>query len=176
MTLSSNVDLRKDIQCIRYLRRTGFNLIDSDRSERTKFMLKGIWTVGVKVPNLERELDYHRALGNEVVLDEKLELDGEFFRLPLIKVGDKYTHIAEKMVYEAFLDDPLPCGIMHLVYVTTDFDADRKRAVEAGAVEFHEPVEASAEFGRRRVAFLKTPSGYVVEYIDIIENLVPEVV
>ena len=139
-------------------------------------MLKGIWTVGVKVPDIERELEYHRGLGNEVVLDEELELDGEFFRVPLIKVGDKYMHIAEKMVYEAYLDKELPCGITHLVYITTDFDTDRKRAVEAGAVEFHEPAEASAGFGQRRIAFLRTPSGYIVEYIDIIKNLVPEVV
>ena len=42
-------------------------------------MLTGLWTIGIKVPDLERELEFHRQIGNEIVLDETLELDGEFF-------------------------------------------------------------------------------------------------
>ena len=43
-------------------------------------MLTGLWTIGIKVPSLERELAFHRQMGNEIVLDEILELDGESFR------------------------------------------------------------------------------------------------
>ena len=63
-------------------------------------MLAGLWTIGVKVPDLEAELAFHRAAGNELVLDETLSIDGVDYRVPLVKMGDKYLHLAERMVYE----------------------------------------------------------------------------
>ena len=71
-------------------------------------------TIGIKVPSLERELKFHRRLDNEIVLDETVELDGERFRLPLVRMGDKYLHLAEKMVYEDVLGKSLPFGVTHL--------------------------------------------------------------
>ena len=138
-------------------------------------MLTGLWTIGIKVPSLERELAFHRQMGNEIVLDEILELDGESFRLPLIKMGDKYIHVAEKMAYESFLDEPLPYGMTHVVYISNRFDEDVAKAIESGAVALREPAEVKAEFGERRVAFLRAPSGWIFEIIEIKRNLVPEV-
>ncbi|HWB95346.1 MAG TPA: hypothetical protein VG672_01550 [Bryobacteraceae bacterium] len=138
-------------------------------------MLTRLWTIGIKVPDLERELAFQRQIGNHVVLDETLEVDGEKFRLPLLRVGDKYLHIAEKMVYENLLDAPLPGGIAHLVYRTDNFDTDFKCALDAGAVALRDVAVVSAGFGKRRVAFLRAPSGYIFEIIEILVNLVPEV-
>jgi hypothetical protein len=114
-------------------------------------------------------------MGNEIVLDEILELDGESFRLPLIKMGDKYIHAAEKMAYESLLDEPLPHGMTHLVYISNNFDADIAKAIESGAVALREPADIRAEFGERRVAFLRAPSGWIFEIIEIKRNSVPEV-
>ena len=138
-------------------------------------MLTGLWTIGIKVPSLERELEFHRQMGNEIVLDETLELDGESFRLPLIKMGDKYIHVAEKMAYESLLDEPLSYGIAHLVYISNRFDEDLAKAIDSGAVAVREPADVKAEFGERRVAFLRAPSGWIFEIIEIKRNLVPEV-
>ena len=138
-------------------------------------MFTGLWTIGIKVPSLERELEFHRQMGNEIVLDETLELDGESFRLPLIKMGDKYIHVAEKMAYESLLDEPLSYGIAHLVYISNRFDEDLAKAIDSGAVAVREPADVKAEFGERRVAFLRAPSGWIFEIIEIKRNLVPEV-
>ena len=138
-------------------------------------MLTGLWTVGIKVPSLEQELAFHRQMGNEIVLDEILELDGESFRLPLIKMGDKYIHVAEKMAYESLLDEPLPFGMTHLVYISDNFDEDLAKAIGSDAASLREPAEVKAEFGERRVAFLRAPSGWIFEIIEIKRNLVPEV-
>ena len=138
-------------------------------------MLTGLWTIGIKVPSLEKELAFHRQIGNEIVLDEILELDGERFRLLLIKMGDKYLHVAEKMAYESLLDAPLPYGMTHLVYISNRFDEDLAKAIESGAVAVREPADIKAEFGERRVAFLRAPSGWIFEIIEIKRNLVPEV-
>ena len=138
-------------------------------------MLTGIWTIGIKVPNLERELEFHQQLGNELVLDETIEFEGESFRIPLIKMGDKYLHLAEKAVYENLLPEPLPFGMTHLVYMSDSLDQDVAKAVAAGAVEICPIANVSAEFGERRVGFLRSPTGWVFEIIEIKTSLVPEV-
>lgn len=138
-------------------------------------MLTGLWTIGIKVPSLERELAFHRQMGNEIVLDETLEFDGERFRLPLVKMGDKYLHLAEKMVYENLLGESLPFGMTHLVYISNSFDADVAKSVESGAVAVREVAEVKAGFGERRVGFFRAPSGWIFEIIEIKRNLVPEV-
>jgi hypothetical protein len=138
-------------------------------------MLTGLWTIGVKVTDLEKELEFHRQLGNEIVLDETIEFGGRSFRLPLVRMGDKYLHLAERMVYEHLLDQPLPVGIAHAVYMSNDFDKDVKTALAGGAVLLTEVATISAKFGDRRVAFMRAPGGWIVEFIQIIRNLVPEV-
>jgi hypothetical protein len=138
-------------------------------------MLTGLWTVGIKVPDLERELAFHRQLGNTVVLDDTIQFEGESYRIPLIRMGDKYVHIAERMVYERLLDQPLPYGIVHLVYMSDQIERDFESALTAGAVPFMDLTVVSAGFGTRKVAFLRAPSGYIFEIIEILENLVPAV-
>jgi len=138
-------------------------------------MLTGLWTIGVKVPDLERELAFHRQMGNEIVLDETLELDGEYFRIPLVKMGDKYLHLGEKMVYERLLGRELSYGPTHLVYKTDNFEQDVATAHASGAAEIRPIAQVSAGFGERRVAFFLSPSGWIFEIIEITRNLVPEV-
>lgn len=138
-------------------------------------MLTKLWTIGVKVRDLEQELAFHRSLGNEIVLDEELEFDGERYRIPLVRMGDKYLHLSEKMVYEKALNRPLEFGLVHLVYRSDSFDADLQRAIETGATNLCAVAEISAGFGKRRVAFLRAPGGWMFEIAEIITNLVPEV-
>jgi hypothetical protein len=139
-------------------------------------MLLGLWTIGVKVPNLERELAFHREAGNMVVLDETLVVDGVNYRVPLIKMGDKYLHIAERMVYEDQLGIELPFGPTHLVYVSDNFEEDVARFAKAGATSIREPIEVSAGFGDRKVGFFRSPSGWIFEIAKIHVHRVPEVV
>ncbi|MBD15339.1 MAG: hypothetical protein CMJ72_09265 [Planctomycetaceae bacterium] len=139
-------------------------------------MLKGLWTIGVKVPDLEKELQFHREIGNEIVLDETLNIDGTDYRIPLIKMGDKYLHLAEVMVYETELGMELPYGPTHLVYISDNFEADVDKFASAGATPIREPAEVSAGFGDRKVAFFRSPSGWIFEVAEIYRHGVPEVV
>lgn len=138
-------------------------------------MLTRLWTIGIKVPDLERELQFHRDIGSSLILDETLEFDGESYRIPLVKMGDKYLHLSERMVYEKLLGHPLPFGMTHLVYVSDNLDDDLKRSMAAGAVALMDVAVVSAQFGERKVAFLRAPGGWIFEIIEIYRNLVPEV-
>ena len=127
------------------------------------------------MPDLEKELAFHQAIGNEIVLDESLHVGGVDYRIPLIKMGDKYLHLAEKMVYETDLGQDLPYGIVHLVYISEDFEGDVKRFEAAGCEHVFEPTEISAGFGDRKVAFFTTPNGWICEVAQIYRHGVPEV-
>lgn len=138
-------------------------------------MLTGLWTIGVKVPDLERELTFHRSMGNVIVLDEILVVNGQPYRIPLVKMGDKYMHLAEKMVYEDVLGQNLAYGPTHLVYKTDDFQGDYDKAMSSGATEIMPVTNVSAGFGERRVAFFRAPGQWIFEIIEISKHLVPDV-
>ena len=141
-----------------------------------KSRLKGLWTCGTKVPDIDRELRFHRDLGNAVVLDETIESGGEKFRLPLVRMADKYIHVLDKAVYEDALGEVIPYGICHLVYMSTNFEQDVEAAKKAGAKMIGEVAHIKAQFGERLVAFFRAPGGWNFEFLKIIRNLVPEVV
>ena len=63
-------------------------------------MLTRLWTIGVKVEDLERELVFHRRIGHDIVLDETVTVNDRAFRVVLLRMGDKYLHLFEEAVYE----------------------------------------------------------------------------
>jgi hypothetical protein len=132
-----------------------------------------IWTLGAKVPDLDREIAFVRALGGELVLDDRIPFHGEVFRVPLLRLGDKYLHIAEQMVYESALEAPLADGLCHVVLEVDDLESAREDALAAGAVEVTPVTHVEAGFGVRDVAFLRSPGGVLVELIRIIDAAVP---
>jgi hypothetical protein len=79
------------------------------------------------------------------------------------------------MVYERLLGQPLPFGIVHVVYRSDSFDVDVKKALASNATLIGDVANVSAGFGERRVAFFRAPSGWIFEIIEILKNLVPEV-
>jgi hypothetical protein len=79
------------------------------------------------------------------------------------------------MVYEDELCMDLPFGPTHLVYLSDDFEADIVRFRIAGAFAIREPIEISAQFGQRKVAFFQSPSGWIFEIALIHTHGVPEV-
>ena len=87
--------------------------------------------------------------------------------MPLVKMGDKYLHLAEKMVYEKILGQTLPYGVTHLVYISDDFARDIQAFEAAGATHIMPPMDVSAGFGERKVAFFMTPNGWICEVAEI---------
>jgi catechol 2,3-dioxygenase-like lactoylglutathione lyase family enzyme len=132
-----------------------------------------IWTLGAKVPDLGREIAFVQGMGGRLVLDDVIPFGGEEFRVPLLRLGDKYLHIAERMVYEERLRRPLGHGLCHVVFEVEDLGAMRECALAAGASEVAPVTRVTAGFGTRDVAFLRSPGGILFELIRIIENAVP---
>lgn len=132
-----------------------------------------IWTLGAKVPDLDREIAFVQGMGGSLVLDDRIPFAGQEFRIPLLRFGDRYLHIAEAMVYEANLEAPLPNGLCHVVFEVGDLAAARARALGAGAMEITDPARVAAGFGVRDVAFFRSPGGILFEVVQIHEHAVP---
>ena len=105
---------------------------------------------------------------------EVRSLDSTEFRVPLLRLGDKYLHIAEEMVYERRLAEPLPSGLCHVVFQVDELVRARDAALAAGATEIAPVSRVSAGFGTRDVAFLRSPGGILFELINVVESAVPE--
>jgi catechol 2,3-dioxygenase-like lactoylglutathione lyase family enzyme len=132
-----------------------------------------IWTLGAKVSDVDAEIRFVEAVGGELLIDDRIPYDGRVIRVPLLRWGDKYLHIADEMVYEARLDTPLPNGLCHVVFEVDDLEAARVRAVAAGAREIAPVARIRAGFGARDVAFLRSPGGTLFELVHILEAAVP---
>ena len=133
-----------------------------------------VWNNGAKVQNIDREIAFFEAMGGSVVLDEELQWEGERIRVPLLRVGDKYLHIMQRMVYEDRLSEPLPAGLQHVVYEVDSLSDYRDRALRAGATETMPVKHVVAGFGIRDVGFFRSPGGIRFELIEVYEHTVPE--
>ena len=134
-----------------------------------------IWTLGAKVSDLDREVRFVEALGGRLVIDDQIPYEGHTYRIPLVRLGDKYMHLAQRMVYESKLASPLVDGLCHVVYQVPDLARAREQALAAGATEVAPVSRVAAGFGVRDVAFLRSPGGILFELIRIVERAVPDV-
>jgi catechol 2,3-dioxygenase-like lactoylglutathione lyase family enzyme len=134
-----------------------------------------IWTLGAKVADLDREIRFVEALGGMLLIDDQIPYEGATYRIPLVQLGDKYLHLAQRMVYEDKLSAPLANGLCHVVYQVSDLEVQRDKALAAGATEVAPVARVSAGFGVRDVAFLRSPGGVLFELVRIIDSTVPEV-
>jgi len=133
-----------------------------------------IWTLGARVPDLDREIRFVEGIGGSLVLDDRIPFEGKEFRVPLLRFGDKYLHLAEEMVYESRLERPLPDGLCHVVFQVDELAPAREAALAAGAAEIAPVSQVTAGFGTREVAFFRSPGGILFELIRVIEAAVPE--
>jgi catechol 2,3-dioxygenase-like lactoylglutathione lyase family enzyme len=133
-----------------------------------------LWNFAAKVPNLDNEISFLKAMGASVVVDEVLHVEDRDFRVVLLRWGDKYMHLFENAVYEHRLDSPLQHGLCHVVFEVDDVDGLRQTALQAGAREIMPKSFISAGFGTRDVVFLRSPGGVLFELIKVREHRVPE--
>ncbi|MDE3180376.1 MAG: hypothetical protein KGM47_12045 [Acidobacteriota bacterium] len=133
-----------------------------------------LWNVAAKVPDLDAEVAFIKALGGRVVIDEVLRVDEHDFRVILVKLGDKYMHLFEHAVYEQRLGRTIQNGLCHVVFEVDDLIRVRTQALNAGARETMPQAFVSAGFGSRDVVFIESPGGILMEFIKVHEHGVPE--
>ena len=76
----------------------------------------------------------------------------------------------ETVVFEKLVSGGVRPGLTHAVYEVDNLDAEYARISALGAEVLVEPTEVSAAFGRRRLAFFRSPGGFVFEVMQVLER------
>lgn len=135
-------------------------------------MQSKLWNIGLTARDMERELGFLTGLGAKLLLREKFSgPDGES-EYALLEFGGTRLFVTPKPVFEDRLDRPLAPGLSHAVFEVDDVDAELENAVREGATVLLEPAEITAGFGSRRIAFLRSPGGFIFELLQIRESKV----
>ena len=129
-----------------------------------------LWNIGMKAADMDAEIDHWLRLGGELLLRETFTgPDGES-EYAFVRFGGTRIFLTPKPIFEDKLDYELPCGLTHAVFEVDDLDAEYDRLTTMGLEVLIEPVEISAGFGSRRLAFFRSPNGLVFEYVQILEG------
>ena len=131
-----------------------------------------LWNIGLTARDVDRELDFLTGLGAKLLLREKFPApDGES-EYALLEFGGTRLFVTPRPVFENRLDQPLMPGLSHAVFEVEDVDAEVEKVIAQGASLLLGPAEITAGFGSRRIAFLRSPGGFIFELLQIRESKV----
>ena len=116
-------------------------------------MIKELWNVALKVTDLDREVAFLRGVGASLLL-----------------LGGVRMLLFETVVFENLVAGGVRPGLTHAVYEVDDLDAEYARISALGAEVLVEPTQVSAAFGRRSLAFFRSPSGFAFEVMQVLER------
>jgi catechol 2,3-dioxygenase-like lactoylglutathione lyase family enzyme len=133
-------------------------------------VIKELWNVGLKVNDLDGEVAFLREVGATLVLRERASMVGEEREYAIIVLGGVRMLLFETVVFENLVSGGVRPGLTHAVYEVDDLDAEYTRIRSLGAEVLIEPTEVLAAFGRRRLAFFRSPSGFVFEVMQVLER------
>ena len=127
-------------------------------------MLDEIWNIAGKVDDLEAELRFFEACGaTDIQRDVVQESNGRDTAFAMLRLGRERLLLFAKPVFEEQLDEPLPLGLTHAVFEVEDLDVVLRTLADRNIEPFWGPNEVSATFGRRRIAFFRSPAGLIFE-------------
>ena len=81
----------------------------------------------------------------------------------MLRLGGERILLFQHPVYEEELAQPMHYGLTHAVFEVDNLDKVLDDYASHGVRPIWGPKEVSASFGRRRIAFFRSPSGFVFE-------------
>lgn len=131
-----------------------------------------LWNIGMKVKDVQAEVDYFVQLGGRLRVHEQLTTpDGEF-EYALVDFAGTRLFLTSKTVFEDRLAAPPADGLTHAVFEVKDLEEELEGLLALGTELLIGPTEISAGIGTRRLAFCRSPGGLVFEVMQIHQSLV----
>ena len=129
-----------------------------------------LWNIGCKIADVEAEIAFYVGLGGRLMLHEKLETpDGEA-EYAIVLFGGTRLFLTPKPIFEDRLEAERQPGLTHAVFEVEALEKEAARLVAGGAEMLIPPTDIGAGFGRRRIAFFRSPGGLVFEVMQIQES------
>jgi hypothetical protein len=129
-----------------------------------------LWNIGMKVKDVDGEAAFFAAAGGKLLLREKVESAAGTVDYALVQFGDTRIFMTPKTIFEDRLLEPLQNGLTHAVFEVADLGPEVERLTALGTEVLLPPTEILAKFGRRRIAFFRSPGGLVFEVMQIISE------
>ena len=125
--------------------------------------------LGIKVVDLDAEIRFLEASGATRI--ERGTLSGAAGERPYATafMGSQRLMLLPRIVYESTLAEPLKPGLAHAVFEMPDLANALAFCQANGVRAILGPNDVSTPFGRRRVAFLRSPSGFIFEAFQPLE-------
>jgi catechol 2,3-dioxygenase-like lactoylglutathione lyase family enzyme len=133
------------------------------KPEETTSMLKDLWNIAVKVRDLDSELEFLERCGATDIVRDSVRSDAGGEDFAMLRLGPERVLLFPHVIYETELPQPLHYGLTHAVFEVDDLEKELETFAQRGVRPIWGPKEVSATFGRRRIAFFRSPSGFVFE-------------
>ena len=124
---------------------------------------RGPWNLGVKVKDLAAELAFLEACGATQVQQGTMPSPDGGRPFGMCFLGPQRFLLFPQVIYEPALAEPLKYGLAHAVYEVDDLDAVIAPLAKAGVAPFWGPTDIVTAFDKRRIAFFRSPSGFIFE-------------
>ena len=131
-----------------------------------------LWNIGVKVADVDAEVAFVVALGGQVLIRDRLPTSDGDVEYALVQLGDTRVFLTPKPIFEDRLEAPVAPGLTHAVFEVPNLEREVERLTALGTQVLLPPMEISAAFGSRRIAFFRSPGGLVFEVMEIQASLV----
>jgi catechol 2,3-dioxygenase-like lactoylglutathione lyase family enzyme len=128
-----------------------------------------LWNIGIKVQDLDQEIGFLEKLGARLLLREILSGPDGASEYAFLEFGGTRLFLTRQPIFETKLSFQLQPGLTHAVFEVNDLDSEYERITALGMEVLIEPVEISAGFGSRRIAFSRSPNGFIFEMMQILE-------
>jgi catechol 2,3-dioxygenase-like lactoylglutathione lyase family enzyme len=129
-----------------------------------------LWNIGIKVADLDVEIDYFCRAGGALKVRERFKtVEGEFQYAFIEFVGSR-LFLTPKPIFEDKLEGPLSFGLTHVVFEVGNVDEEARNLAAAGSKILIEPQDIKFALGKRRICFLRSPGGLVHEIMTIYDS------
>lgn len=132
-------------------------------------MIGRLLNLGTKVNDVQRELDFLRNVGAEILAHETLSGPDGSVEYGIVRFGETRVFLSRPLAYEGRLGHSLPPGLAHAVFEVDDLDEQFERIRSIPAEVLLAPIEVSGAFGTRRVAIFRSPNGFIFEIAEILK-------
>jgi catechol 2,3-dioxygenase-like lactoylglutathione lyase family enzyme len=129
-----------------------------------------LWNIGMKVADVQAEAQYFISIGGRLRVHEQLDTPQGTFEYALVDFGGTRLFLTPKTVFEDRLGVQVPRGLTHAVFEVENVDKTLEELTAMGTEVLLDPIDISAGFGSRRLAFCRSPGGLVFEVMQIRES------
>lgn len=128
--------------------------------------MKHPWNLGVKVGDLDAELSFFERCGATRIQKGVIPTPKGDEAYGMAFLGEQRLLMFPRVIYQDALAEPMKGGLAHAVFQVDEVEDVIQRYRKRGVTPMWGPETLSTPFGRRRIVFFRSPSGFIFETFE----------